>query len=63
MKEKWLNSLQSGYWKEKEVPNAQEVLDAAIVLYNLQCLNSDVHFGVELQKYVIADVSERKHAE
>ena len=40
-----------------------EVLDAAIVLYSLQCLSSDVHFGVELQKYVIADSSQLKKFE
>ena len=54
MKKKWLATLQSGYWKEKDVPNEQEVLDAAIILYSLQCLNSEVHFGTELQQYVIS---------
>ena len=54
--------LQSGYWKARESPNAPEVLDAAIVLYSLQCISSDVHFGVELQKYVVADSSASKYA-
>lgn len=63
MKARWLNFLQTGYWKEKEIPNAQEVLDAAIVLYSLQCLSSDVHFGVELQKYVVSDCAESKRME
>ena len=63
VKAKWLTFLQTGYWKAKEIPNPQEVLDAAIILYSLQCLSSDVHFGVELQDYVIADSSESKHAE
>ena len=63
VKARWLNFLQSGYWKAKEVPNAQEVLDAAIILYSLQCLSSDVHFGVELQKYVVADSAESKQIE
>lgn len=62
VKARWLNLLQTGYWKAKEIPNAQEVLDAAIVLYSLQCLSSDVHFGVELQNYVIADSSESKYS-
>ena len=63
MKTKWLNFLQTGYWKEKEIPNAQEILDAAIVLYSLHCLSSDVHFGVELQDYVISDSAESKYSE
>ncbi|KAK8804159.1 hypothetical protein WA171_000252 [Blastocystis sp. BT1] len=54
VKTKWLATLQSGYWKEKEIPNEQEVMDAAIILYSLQCLNSDVHFGGDLQKYVVS---------
>ena len=52
---KWINVLQSGYWKARENPDPQEVLDAAIILYSLQCISSDVEFGSELQKYVIAD--------
>lgn len=53
--------LQSGYWKARENPDPQEVLDAAIILYSLQCISSDVEFGSELQKYVIADGSESKY--
>ena len=60
-KKKWINVLQSGYWKERENPDPQEVLDAAIILYSLQCISSDVEFGSELQKYVIADSSESKY--
>ena len=54
VKKKWLSTLQCGYWKEKDAPNEQEVLDAAIILYSLQCLNSEVHFGTELQQYVVS---------
>ena len=38
------------------------MLDAAIVLYSLQYLNSDVHFGAELQEYVVANSAEAKYS-
>ena len=61
VKRRWLTTLQSGYWKARENPDPQEVLDAAIVLYSLQYLNSDVHFGAELQQYVVANSAEAKY--
>ena len=61
MKKRWLTTLQSGYWKAREHPDPQEVLDAAIVLYSLQYLNSDVHFGAELQQYVVANSAEARN--
>lgn len=36
------------------MPNEQEVMDAAIILYSLQCLSSVVHFGGDVQKYVVS---------
>ena len=37
------------------------MLDAAIVLHSLQYLNSDVHFGAELQQYVVENSAEAKY--
>jgi singapore isolate B (sub-type 7) whole genome shotgun sequence assembly, scaffold_5 len=54
VKRKWLSTLQCGYWKAKEMPNEQEIMDAAIILYSLQCLSSVVHFGGDVQKYVVS---------
>ena len=36
------------------MPNEQEIMDAAIILYSLQCLSSVVHFGGDVQKYVVS---------
>ena len=36
------------------MPNEQEIMDAAIILDSLQCLSSVVHFGGDVQKYVVS---------